>query len=182
AGNHAFVPHASHGITFRDTIAYDVLNEPYWWDPSEDDDTTNDTNDLVWERAVAAAVDFSGAGNQFRMAGFMLGDGTGLTIRDSVAVGIRGTLGIDRSGFSWPEHAESTWTFENKHRPQQRNPRDFRVAEQLPHPPRRRTDRLRQRGRRHPPRRLRERVRVSGPRSARQRVGCHRVARPGRTG
>lgn len=113
AGNHAFVPHASHGITFRDTIAYDVLNEPYWWDPSEDDDTTNDTNDLVWERAVAAAVDFSGTGNQFRMAGFMLGDGTGLTIRDSVAVGIRGTLGIDRSGFSWPEHAESTWTFEN---------------------------------------------------------------------
>src|SRR5690606_39999796 len=76
-------------------------------------DTTNDTNDLVWERAVAAAVDFSGTGNQFRMAGFMLGDGTGLTIRDSVAVGIPGTLGIDRSGLSWPEHAESTWTSEN---------------------------------------------------------------------
>src|SRR5690606_39947897 len=113
AGNHACVPHASHRITFRDTIAYDVLNEPYWWDPSEDDDATNDTNDLMWERAVAAAVDFSGAGNQFRMAGFMLGDGTGLTIRDSVALGIRGALGIDRSGFSWPEHAESTWAFEN---------------------------------------------------------------------
>lgn len=115
AGNHAFVPHASHGITFRDTIAFEVLNEPYWWDPRSEDESapSNDTNDLVWDRAVAASVDFSGVGNEFRMTGFTLGDGTNLTIRNSVAVGVRGEAGFDRSGFTWPEHAESTWTFEN---------------------------------------------------------------------
>ena len=34
AGNHAFVPHGSHGITFRDTIAFNTLNAAYWWDPT----------------------------------------------------------------------------------------------------------------------------------------------------
>ena len=31
AGNHAFVPHGSNGITFRDTIAFNTLNAAYWW-------------------------------------------------------------------------------------------------------------------------------------------------------
>lgn len=115
AGNHSFVPHASHGITFRDTIAYQVLNEPYWWDPTTDDPSmpSNDTEDVLWDRAVAAGVDFSGAGNEFRMTGFTLGDGENMTITNSVAVGIQGERGFDRSGFSWPEGAQSTWTFEN---------------------------------------------------------------------
>src|SRR3989338_10373715 len=32
-GSHAFVPHASHGITFRDTLSYNTAETPYWWDP-----------------------------------------------------------------------------------------------------------------------------------------------------
>jgi hypothetical protein len=112
--NHAFVPHASHGITFKDTIAFDVENEPYWWDePAEEEDTTNDTHDLVWDRAVAALVRQGFAGNNFRLAAFALGNGENVTVTNSVAVGLEGDPGVDRSGFHWPESAGATWTFEN---------------------------------------------------------------------
>jgi hypothetical protein len=118
AGNHAFVPHASHGITFRDTIAFNVLNEAYWWDeplePDGDDvDVTNDTNDLIWDRAVAAGVDLGVEGNQFRLSAFYLGNGENVTLTNSVAVGVQGQSGGDRSGFIWPESSESVWIFEN---------------------------------------------------------------------
>ncbi len=118
AGNHAFVPHASHGITFRDTIAFNVLNEAYWWDepPEPDGDDTdplNNTNDLIWDRAVAAGVDLGTPGNRFRLAGFYLGNGENLTMTNSVAVGVQGESGADRSGFIWPESAEAVWLFEN---------------------------------------------------------------------
>ena len=114
AGNHAFVPHASHGITFRDTIAFNVLNEAYWWDPApEEDDTSNDTNDLIWDRAIAAGLDLGVAGNEFRLSGFYLGNGENLTITNSVATGVRGESDWDRSGFIWPERAGAVWKFGN---------------------------------------------------------------------
>ncbi len=118
AGNHAFVPHASHGITFRDTIAYNVLNEAYWWDeppePDGDDtDPVNNTDDLIWDRAVAAGVDLGVPGNRFRLAGFYLGNGQNVTLTNSVAVGVQGESGADRSGFIWPESSESVWLFED---------------------------------------------------------------------
>ena len=31
-GSHCFVPHTSHGITFTNCIAFDFLQEAYWWD------------------------------------------------------------------------------------------------------------------------------------------------------
>jgi hypothetical protein len=114
AGNHAFVPHASHGITFRDTIAFNVLNEAYWWDPApEEEDMSNDTIDLVWDRAVAAGVDLGVAGNKFRLAGFYLGNGRNMTVSNSVAVGVRGLEGSQRSGFIWPEGAGAVWVFQD---------------------------------------------------------------------
>jgi hypothetical protein len=118
AGNHAFVPHASHGITFRDTIAFNVLNEAYWWDeppePDGDDtDPVNNTDDLIWDRAIAAGVGLGVPGNRFRLAGFYLGNGDNLTMTNSVAVGVQGESGADRSGFIWPESAESVWLFED---------------------------------------------------------------------
>lgn len=118
AANHAFVPHASHGITFRDTIAFNVKNEAYWWDPPGDDEEDdvpgpNDSNDVVWDRAVAALVDRSETGSRFRLSAFFLGNGENLTLTNSVAVGIQGQDGSDRAGFQWPEAAGDAWTFQN---------------------------------------------------------------------
>ena len=112
ARNHAFVPHGSHGVTFRDTIAYNVWSEPYWWDdpaPGE----MNETDDVVFDRVVAARVRRAPGGNHHRLTAFYLGAGRDPVIRNSVAVGVQGESGADRSGFLWPENSVGSWTFEN---------------------------------------------------------------------
>jgi hypothetical protein len=114
ADNHAFVPHASHGITMRDTIAYNVRGEAYWWDPPEDEgDSTHDTHDLVWDRAVAARVRGASGGEHHTLGAFFLGKGRNVSVTNSVVVGLLGEGGANRSGYLWPESAEATWEFRN---------------------------------------------------------------------
>jgi hypothetical protein len=117
-GNHAFVPHASHGITLSGTIAYDVVEEAYWWDPASPDlakgaSDPNATNNLTIYRAVAAKVHNDGEG---RGSAFYLGSsGTNVKITDSVAVGVYSTGGksFDISGFRWPGTGRTNWVFED---------------------------------------------------------------------
>ncbi|HEY5014068.1 MAG TPA: G8 domain-containing protein [Acidimicrobiia bacterium] len=105
--NHAFVPHASNGITFTDTIAFDIGHSAYWWDPDTTVSRGNGSGGIVFDHAIAAAV-FSKTG--IRLAGFRLGQGPDLTntVRDSVAVGIQGSS--ESSGFQWLGGA-SNWNF-----------------------------------------------------------------------
>jgi hypothetical protein len=109
SGNRAFVPHASHGITFRDTIAYDVWEDPYWWDER----TPNQTHDTVFDHAIAAAVQDDPDHRGYTLSGFVLGEGRDNSITDSVAVGIRNK----GSGFQWPSGANgaefNVWRFED---------------------------------------------------------------------
>jgi len=109
---HAFVPHGSHGITFRNTIAYDVRGEAYWWDEPAGG-TTNNSNDIVWDRTVAALVREASGGENHRLAAYFLGAGNNISVTNSVAVGVQNEGGADRSGFLWPEDAEGTWLFKN---------------------------------------------------------------------
>ena len=44
--NRAFVPHASHGITFRDTICKDAVLSCYWWNGPPGTDPGNDIHDI----------------------------------------------------------------------------------------------------------------------------------------
>jgi hypothetical protein len=56
SGFHGFVPHTSHGITFRDCVAFDCLQAPYWWDVDDalgDDAESKITKDTVWEHCAA---------------------------------------------------------------------------------------------------------------------------------
>ncbi len=117
SGNRGFVPHASHGITLRSTIAYDVFEDPYWWDqpkPRERDPDAlniNNTDDLLIDRAVAAQVMTHPAFRGVRLGGFVLtrGRNNSLTIQDSVAVGVQGKKGA--SGMHWPEAGQAVWNF-----------------------------------------------------------------------
>jgi hypothetical protein len=115
AGSYAFVPHRSHGISFRDTISYNTMDGAYWWDNAPDNRTAGDeTHDTLYDRAVAAKVrtdpDFRG----YRLAGFSLLQGLRNEVRNSVAVGVQGNE--DASGFSWPEssgaNGHGVWKFE----------------------------------------------------------------------
>ncbi len=106
ADNHAFVPHASHGITFRDTISFNTRNAAYWWDPTSRRNPGNASSDIRYERAVAALVH---PGDR-RDGAFQLGEGEGSALVDSVAVGVQ-TAGNDNSGYHWPGTERGVWEF-----------------------------------------------------------------------
>jgi hypothetical protein len=102
-GAHAFVPHMSHGITFRDCIAYDVHDEAYWWDPNDR------TDDLLIDRCVAGSVHFDPDSLGYRLSAFLLGLGSRMELRGCVAFAVHGSR--TSSGYSWPEIPSGLWTF-----------------------------------------------------------------------
>jgi hypothetical protein len=104
-GNHAFVPHMSHGITIRNCVAYEVFDEAYWWDPSEE------TNDLLIDRCVAGSVHYDPEDDGYRLAGFVLGLGDRMEVRRCVAFAVHGNR--NSSGYIWPEAPSGLWTFED---------------------------------------------------------------------
>jgi hypothetical protein len=113
SGHRAFVVHASHGVTLRDTISYDTFDEAYWWDPDSNQSyPANASHDVRYERAVAALVrsdpDFRG----YHLAGFWLGQGERNACVECVAVGVLGNNSA--GGFVWAEqHNEkpNVWEF-----------------------------------------------------------------------
>lgn len=125
--HHAFVPHGSHGITFRDTIAKNISGDAYWWDKPGTNNcdgarkfcTTDNSNDIIIDRALCDGVT-NGPGDDrgFRLSCFELNAGSGNVIRNSVARGVRPSHVKDCSGFQWPEAANqniggNVWVFEN---------------------------------------------------------------------
>jgi hypothetical protein len=110
AGSHAFVPHTSHGIAFRDCISHDTFEDAYWWDGATDTKHIGDpTDDILYEGCVASLVQHDPPFRGYRLAGFFIGRGDGNTARGCVAVGIQGST--DAAGFIWPEGSEGVWRF-----------------------------------------------------------------------
>lgn len=109
-GNHAFVPHDSHGITFRDCISHNTFEDAYWWDPPTEE-AENFTHDLTYASCVASLIQADPDYRAYRLAGFWLGRGEGNVARDCVAVGVRGSR--DASGFIWPEFSHGVWEFQD---------------------------------------------------------------------
>ncbi|MFF1904584.1 hypothetical protein [Kitasatospora sp. NPDC058218] len=110
AGSHAFVPHASHGITFRSCISHDTWEDAYWWDGPLDTRTPQQpSDDIVYESCVASRTLLEPNPRAYRLTGFNLGAGTGGKALDCVAVGVQGANGA--SGFEWPENSEGVWDF-----------------------------------------------------------------------
>jgi hypothetical protein len=92
-GSHAFVAHASHGVTFRNCIAYNVVETPFWWDH----EPKSGTLDALYDRCVAAKC-LRGNSN---VAGFAAFRGAGNRMRGCVAVGVQ-TRFDTSAGFQWP--------------------------------------------------------------------------------
>lgn len=127
--HHAFVPHGSHGITFKDTIAKKISGDAYWWDaPGTNEScsftkfcTRDNSNDIVYDRAlVDGLTNGPGDDRAFRLAGFVLGAGSGNVIRNSAAINIDPSHVKDCSGFHWPEEANqneggNVWVFQNNY-------------------------------------------------------------------
>jgi hypothetical protein len=95
-GNHAFVTHQSHGVTYTGCVAHDIFDDAYWWDPPPA--TTNDT---TYQSCVASRLRCDPAFRGFRLTGFQMAAGTGNRCLDCVAVGNLGNK--NAAGFQWPE-------------------------------------------------------------------------------
>jgi len=116
-GSHSFVAHESHGVTFRGCVAYDVMEDAYWWDgpPGTETGGRRDpgtiSNQIVYDRCVAALVRFEPDYEGYTLTGFRLGRGTGNVCRNCVAAGVQGN--VNASGFTWGENEEGpgVWTF-----------------------------------------------------------------------
>jgi hypothetical protein len=117
--HHAFVPHGSHGITFKDTIARNGRCEAYWWDQPEFQSTNqiNNSNDVLYDHVLVDGVtNCADDGRGHRLSGIELGAGSGNVIRNSVVRNVRPSHSKDCSGYHWPELSAkqpSSWTFSN---------------------------------------------------------------------
>lgn len=109
--NHAFVPHASHGITYTGCVAYNITDDAYWWDrPPIETDLTNDSHDIAWDDCLALWVKPVPGEAGSRLVAFMLGQGDGNRCVGSVAVCVQGKNSA--AGFQWPERGEGVWLFD----------------------------------------------------------------------
>jgi G8 domain len=117
AGGHAFVPHESNGVTFRGCVAFDVMEDAFWWDgpPGTVTGGANDpgaiSDDIVYDRCLAALVRWEPDYEGYALSGFQLGRGTGNVCTNCVAVGVQGN--VNASGFEWGENEEGPgiWKF-----------------------------------------------------------------------
>ncbi len=112
---HAFAAHLSNGVTFRECVAHDMVDDAFWWDLSIDGGGRDlvPSNQIVYERCVAHFVK-SGGNSKFNLTGFLMGAGNANVARGCVATGIEG--GAESSaGFHWPSHSrnDEVWTFED---------------------------------------------------------------------
>ena len=119
-----FVPHLSHGITFRDCVAYDVGSTPFWWDPPmkkagaecrepNPAHACSQTNDTLYDHCLAAKVGPRSSGHSGQN-GFYLAGGVGNACVDCVVVGNGGKS--PAGAFHWPSavnHDPNVWRFED---------------------------------------------------------------------
>jgi len=103
-GSHAFVAHASNGVTFRECSVVRGIGEALWWDPPDR------SNDIAFDRCLVADMDAEADPESFhRMAGWRHGDGSGCSLIGCVMAGIRGGSGT--SGYVWPGQPKDPWIF-----------------------------------------------------------------------
>ncbi len=105
-GGPAFAVHASHGVTLRNTVAFDTQDVGYWYDPG----AAEAPNDTTMDGALAGYVrptPKQGAG--YRLTAFWLGRGDGNDCVRCVAFGVQGNK--NASGFGWPEGEVGIWGF-----------------------------------------------------------------------
>jgi hypothetical protein len=118
-GNHSYVPHVSHGILFKNNVAYNVTETAFWWDESDiSHDIIYDSNIVALckfvNRSIAILSEFDPGQfpPTFSSSGFLLGRGDDCVAINNVVVG---TMGDPHNGgaYNWEANNEGVWKFEN---------------------------------------------------------------------
>jgi hypothetical protein len=111
-GSHTFVPHTSNGVTLRNCISHNSLEDAFWWDNRPDSESPAPaTHDTLLDRCVASLVRSDPVFEGYYHAGFFLGRGRGNKATSCVAVGTQGN--VNASGFKWPKGSQGVWVFED---------------------------------------------------------------------
>lgn len=108
-GGRAFVPHASHGMTFRDCVAYDVRTDGFWWDPG------TETNDVLLDRCAVFGLPNNPGDSGLGLSGFLHGLGLRNVARGCVVAGVL-NRNINSGGYHWPSSANrgnNVWTWDD---------------------------------------------------------------------
>ncbi|TKK65006.1 hypothetical protein FC093_21115 [Ilyomonas limi] len=105
-GTRCYVPHVSHGIKMRNNVAFDALEEAFWYDFQDI------SHDCIWDKNLMAAIRLNGV--SLSSTGMMLGQGDGNKARNNVAVYANGGELHNNGGcYKWEADAEGVWVFEN---------------------------------------------------------------------
>lgn len=118
--SHSYVFHSSNGITFKNCVAFDVTEIPYWADPG------HAMHDTLLDSCIAAKVNIVNASlnmNQefepdatkspnYHSSGFKLGLGDGNACINCVAVGTYGDA-EGAGGFDWEANNDGAWRFQD---------------------------------------------------------------------
>lgn len=101
-GSHSFVPHTSHGVTFKNCVAFNFLQDAFWWDEG------HVTHSAIYDSCVAAL----GAG-----VGFLLGMGDdnicSNCVAVSAAIGREGGSPNNSGAYLWEANNEGVWEFKD---------------------------------------------------------------------
>jgi hypothetical protein len=111
--NHAYVPHVSNGIMFRDNIAYNCTETPFWWDlPDATHRTTWVHNLVVQPTYIFHSLNFDTQGSPtFGVHGFVLGLGDDNRCDSNIVAGQTGNPDVN-AAYDWEEmDIESAWIF-----------------------------------------------------------------------
>lgn len=92
-GNRVYVPHVSHGITFKDNVAHDMMESPFFWDFQDQ------THNLLYDHNIASLRRYNG--NAGSVTGFELGQGDNIRVINNVAVYIHHGDDHQQGAFAW---------------------------------------------------------------------------------
>lgn len=103
-GNRTYVPHVSHGITFRSNVSFNSLEAAFWWDFSDR------THETTYDGNLVMAVRHNGVSEKSGIT-LVLGDRNVCVNNVAVYAHIGDTHGA--GAYSWEPNSIGVWVFEN---------------------------------------------------------------------
>lgn len=116
-GNHCFVAHKTHGITFRDCLAFSCFETCYWWDPPAGTEL-HGSDRITYDHCAALAIQCDPNFRGYDTYGFSLGQAAthAATNRCTDCVTVASMGNSTGGGFTWPAVANlkpNSWVFDN---------------------------------------------------------------------
>jgi hypothetical protein len=105
-GNRGYVPHESHRINMSNSVAFNLMENGFWWDEGEESHFTK------WHYNIVAGLTFNGIANS-RTSAYQINQGDGNDLSFSKSVGNYFDDPHGGGGYMWEANSEGVWIFRN---------------------------------------------------------------------